>query len=191
MPASPSLSGRSRSSRIFSAAFSWSLKTRSARATWSTIAGKSGQVEDLTLRYVQLRDYEGNVHFVPNGEIGVVTSASRTFAYAVMDVIIALDQEIAPVIEILRETGAQLRAHSQFGPDILDELEIAGIETWNERGITLRARISVRALEQANVRREFLLRLKHAFDKNGIRQPQATVMLVGAPTHGPEGPPAK
>lgn len=155
-----------------------------------TIAGKSGQVEDLTLRYVQLRDYEGNVHFVPNGEIGVVTSASRTFAYAVMDVIIALDQEIAPVIEIMRETGAQLRAHSQFGPNILDELEIAGIETWNERGITLRARIRVRALEQASVRREFLLRLKHAFDKRKIRQPQTTVLLVGAPSHGPEGPPA-
>jgi small-conductance mechanosensitive channel len=156
-----------------------------------TIAGKSGQVEDLTLRYVQLRDYEGNVHFVPNGEIGVVTSASRTFAYAVMDVIIALDQEIAPVIEIMRETGAQLRAHSQFGPMILDELEIAGIETWSERGITLRSRIRVRALEQANVRREFLLRLKHEFDKGEIRQPKTTVMLVGAPEHGPEGPPAK
>src|SRR4051812_46222210 len=54
-----------------------------------TIAGKSGLVEDVTLRYVQLRDYEGNVHFVPNGEITVVTSSSRTFAYAVFDVSIA------------------------------------------------------------------------------------------------------
>src|ERR1044072_7215136 len=79
------------------------------------IAGKSGLVEDMTLRYVQLRDYEGNVHFVPNGEIGVVTSSSRTFAYAVVDVVIALDQDIAPVIELMRETGAQLRANSVFG----------------------------------------------------------------------------
>ena len=74
------------------------------------VAGKSGLVEDLTLRYVQLRDYEGNVHYVPNGEIGVVTSSSRTFAYAVVDVTIALDQDIAPVIDVMRETGAQLRA---------------------------------------------------------------------------------
>ncbi len=79
------------------------------------VAGKSGLVEDLTLRYVQLRDYEGNVHYVPNGEIGVVTSSSRTFAYAVVDVIIALDQDIAPVIDVMRETGAQLRANSVFG----------------------------------------------------------------------------
>ena len=69
------------------------------------VAGKSGLVEDLTLRYVQLRDYEGNVHYVPNGEIGVVTSSSRTFAYAVVDVTIALDQDIAPVIDVMRETG--------------------------------------------------------------------------------------
>ena len=81
------------------------------------IAGKSGLVEDLTLRYVQLRDYEGNVHFVPNGEIGVVTSSSRTFAYAVVDVIIALEQDIEPVIEVMREIGAQLRAHVGVRPE--------------------------------------------------------------------------
>src|SRR6187455_2681572 len=157
------------------------------------IVGKSGLVEDVTLRYVQLRDYEGNVHYVPNGEIGVVTSSSRSFAYAVVDVIIALDQDIAPVIEVMRETGAQMRANSVFGAKILDDLDIAGIEAWNERGITLRARFKVRALEQSNVKREFLLRLKHAFDKADIQQPRSTVTIMerGEPTARapvPEGP---
>jgi small-conductance mechanosensitive channel len=164
------------------------------------IAGKSGLVEDLTLRYVQLRDYEGNVHYVPNGEIAVVTSSSRTFAYAVVDVIIALDQDIAPVIDAMRETGAQLRNHSMFGDKILDDLEIAGVESWNERGITLRARIKVRALEQSNVKREYLMRLKHAFDKADIQQPRSTVTLMergvergsgsARPSSVPEGPPS-
>jgi moderate conductance mechanosensitive channel len=158
------------------------------------VAGKSGLVEDLTLRYVQLRDYEGNVHYVPNGEIGVVTSSSRTFAYAVVDVTIALDQDIAPVIEVMRETGAQLRANSVFGGKILEDLDIAGIEAWNDRGITLRARFKVRALEQSNVKREYLLRLKHAFDKADIQQPRSTVTIVerGGPARAPvpEGPPA-
>jgi moderate conductance mechanosensitive channel len=157
------------------------------------VAGKSGLVEDLTLRYVQLRDYEGNVHYVPNGEIGVVTSSSRTFAYAVVDIIIALDQDIAPVLEVMRDTAARLRAEPAFAPRILDDLDIAGIEAWNERGITLRARLKVRALEQANVKREYLLRLKHAFDKADIQQPRSTVTLMerGAPAArpAPEGPP--
>ncbi|MEO8017496.1 MAG: mechanosensitive ion channel family protein [Pseudomonadota bacterium] len=159
------------------------------------VAGKSGLVEDLTLRYVQLRDYEGNVHYVPNGEIGVVTSSSRTFAYAVVDVTIALEQDIAPVIDLMRETGAQMRANSVFGAKILEALDIAGIESWNDRGITLRARFKVRALEQSNVKREYLLRLKQAFDKADIQQPRSTVTIVErgnpvqrAPT--PEGPPA-
>jgi small conductance mechanosensitive channel len=156
------------------------------------VAGKSGLVEDLTLRYVQLRDYEGNVHYVPNGEIGVVTSSSRSFAFAVVDVMIALDQDIEPVIDVMRETGAQLRANSVFGPRILEDLDIAGVESWNERGITLRARMKVLALEQSNVRREYLMRLKYAFDRAGIRQPRSTLMLVGEgqARRAPEAPPS-
>ena len=155
------------------------------------IAGKSGLVEDLTLRYVQLRDYEGNVHYVPNGEIAVVTSASRSYAFAVVDVIIALEQEIAPVLEIMRETALQLRAHVNFKDKILDDLDIAGVDSWNERGITLRARIKVRALEQSGVRREYLLRLKQAFDEAGIQQPRSTMTLIGPRPDAPATSPAK
>ena len=135
------------------------------------IAGKSGLVEDLTLRYVQLRDYEGNVHYVPNGEIGVVTSSSRTFAYAVVDV--THRARTGHRAGDRRHAGDRRAAarHSVFGPKILEDLDIAGIEAWNDRGITLRARLKVRALEQANVKREYLLRLKHAFDK--ARHPAA------------------
>lgn len=156
------------------------------------IAGKSGLVEDLTLRYVQLRDYEGNVHYVPNGEIGVVTSSSRTFAFAVVDITIALEQDIQPVLDLMRETGAAMRAHATWGAKILEDLDIAGIESWNDRGITLRARMKVRALEQSNVKREFLMRLKQAFDKHDIQQPRSMVTLVNAPTRSPspEGPPS-
>jgi small conductance mechanosensitive channel len=158
------------------------------------VAGKSGLVEDITLRYVQLRDYEGNVHFVPNGEIAVVTNSSRTFAYAVVDVPIALDQPIEPVMQVMRDIAAQLRAHAAFAPKILDDLDIAGIESWDAGGIKLRARMKVQALEQAHVKREFLLRLKQAFDHHAIQQPRNTLMVIDktaqpdrAPV--PEGPP--
>jgi moderate conductance mechanosensitive channel len=158
------------------------------------IAGKSGLVEDVTLRYVQLRDYSGNVHFVPNGDISVVTSSSRTFAYAVVDVLIALDQPVEPVLDLMQEVSAQLRAHATLGSKILDDLEIAGIEQWDASGITLRARLKVYALEQANVKREFLLRLKQQFDEHRIRQPRNTLMVLdkgqSRTPAGPEGPPA-
>ena len=159
------------------------------------IAGKSGLVEDITLRYVQLRDYSGNVHFVPNGDISVVTSSSRTFAYAVVDVLIALEQPVEPVMDLMQEVSAQLRAHATMGSKILEDLDIAGIENWDATGITLRARLKVQALEQANVKREFLLRLKQQFDEHRIRQPRNTLMVLdkGAQPRSaaaPEGPPA-
>ena len=78
-----------------------------------------------------------------------------------------------------------------FESKILEDLDIAGIETWNDRGITLRARIKVRALEQSNVKREYLLRLKHAFDKADIQQPRSTVTIMErgcAGASAPEGP---
>ena len=156
------------------------------------IVGKAGEVEEVTLRYVRLRDGDGYVHFVPNGEIGVVTSSSRTFAYAVVDVVIALDQDIEPVIKVMREIGAQMRAHAVFGKKILDDLDIAGIESWNAAGITLRARMKVQALEQSHVKREFLLRLKQAFDHHAIQQPRNTVTMIEhapAQAKAPEGPP--
>ncbi|HEX6215731.1 MAG TPA: mechanosensitive ion channel domain-containing protein [Vicinamibacterales bacterium] len=158
------------------------------------IAGKSGLVEDVTLRYVQLRDYSGNVHFVPNGDISVVTSSSRTFAYAVIDVVIALDQPVDPVIDVMHQVAAQLRAHAEFGPKILEDLDIAGIESWTSGGITLRARMKAQALEQSNVKREFLLRLKKAFDDHRIQQPRNTVMMLDkvpeTRSAAPEGPPS-
>jgi len=160
-----------------------------------SIAGKSGLVEDITLRYVQLRDYEGNVHFVPNGEIGVVTNSSRTFAYAVVDVIIALDQPVEPVMRVMDEIAVQMRANAVFAPKILEDLDIAGIESWDAAGIKLRARMKVHALEQANVKREFLLRLKQAFDRHSIQQPRNTMVVIDKSQQAerapvPEGPPA-
>ena len=95
--------------------------------------------------------------------------------------IIALEQDIAPVIDVMRDAGAQLRANSVFGPKILEDLDIAGVESWNERGITLRARFKVQALEQSSVRREYLMRLKYAFDKANIQQPRSTTYLVPPP----------
>jgi small conductance mechanosensitive channel len=92
----------------------------------------------------------------------------------------------------MREIGAQMRAHATLGGKILDDLDIAGIESWNAGGITLRARMKVQALEQSHVKREFLLRLKQAFDHHDIQQPRNTVTMIeraAPPSKAPEGPP--
>ncbi len=135
------------------------------------IADHSGLVEEITLRHTRLRDYDGNVHYVPNGMIDSVVNMSRGYAQAVMDIGVAYRENTDQVYKVMRETARQLRADETFGPRILDDLEIAGVDKWADSAVVIRCRFKVLALEQWGVRREYLRRLKMAFDEAGIEIP--------------------
>ncbi|HXF46596.1 MAG TPA: mechanosensitive ion channel family protein [Burkholderiaceae bacterium] len=135
------------------------------------IADKSGLVEEVTLRRVKLRDYDGSVHYIPNGQITIVTNRSTEFAFALIEAGIAYKENIDAALDVLRKVGAELRADPAFGPKILEDLDVAGVERWEDSAIVLRCRFKVLPLEQWNVRREFLRRLKAAFDAAGIEIP--------------------
>jgi small conductance mechanosensitive channel len=152
-------------------------------------AGKSGLVEEVTLRYVRLRDYDGIVHFIPNHLITTVSNMSRGFAQAVIDVGIAYSEEVDDALQVMRQVGAQLREDKVFGPKILSDLEIAGVEKWAESALILRCRFKVVTLEQWNVRREYLRRLKKAFDAHRIEIPYPRLTVyAGQPTDGSASP---
>jgi small conductance mechanosensitive channel len=135
------------------------------------VGGHAGVVEEVTLRYVRLRDAEGAVHYVPNGVIATVTNRSREFAYALVEIGINYRQNIDQVFEVMREVGAGLQADPDFGSRILEPIEINGVNDWADSSVIIRCRIKVRAMEQWSVRREFLRRLKNAFDDKGIDIP--------------------
>lgn len=141
------------------------------------VGGKAGLVEDLTLRYVRLRDFEGSVHYVPNGLITAVTNKSRGYAYAVIDVSVAYRENIDEVCEVIREVAGELRATEDYGAKILEDIEIAGVQDWANSAVVLRCRFKTVALEQWSVRREFLRRLKNAFDMHGIEIPYPHLTL--------------
>jgi len=144
------------------------------------IAGKSGLVEEVTLRYVRLRDFEGHVHFVPNGEIKLVTNRTRGFAQAAIEVGIGYGADIEQAFAIMREVGEALRADPDWQGRIADDVEVIGVERLDNSAVVLRCRLKViPAIEQWNVKREFQKRLKKAFDQRGIEIPfpQLTVHL--------------
>lgn len=140
--------------------------------------GKSGTVEELTLRYLRLRDYSGNVHYIPNGNITVVTNMSLGFAYAVIDIGVAYAERIDEVIALMRRVGETLRTDPSFATRILEPLEVAGVEQWADSAVVIRCRFKVAPLEQWSVRREYLARIKAAFDEAGIEIPFPHVKLV-------------
>jgi small-conductance mechanosensitive channel len=133
------------------------------------IAGKSGEVEEITLRYVRLRDSEGYVHFIPNGEIKVVVNRTRTHAFANVDVGVPDDVDFDAVFKAMRDVGAALRADPQFAPLMLGDVEVLGVERWELWGMMLRCRLKVLPHERDSVRREFTRRLASEFQKRGLK----------------------
>ena len=150
--------------------------------------GKAGLVEELTLRYLRLRDYSGNVHYVPNGEITVVTNMSLGYAYAVIDADVGYGEDIDRVEAVMRAVGEGMRRDNVFAAKILEDLEIAGVDQWADSAIVIRCRFKVQPLEQWNVRREYLRRLKQAFDREGIEIPYQHIQVVYDAANAKGGP---
>ncbi len=149
------------------------------------VAGIGGLVEEMTLRYVRLRDYDGNVHFVPNGQIDTVTNRARAFAFSVMDIGIAYRESVEEAIEVIREVGREMRSDDSLGPRILEDLDVAGVDQWGDSAVVIRCRFKVKPLEQWGVRRAFLQRLKTAFDARGIEIPYPHLTVyAGEPKEG-------
>lgn len=133
--------------------------------------GKSGFVEEVTLRYIKMRDYSGNVHYVPNGGINAVTNMSRGFAHSVIDIRVAYKEDINKVMQIMTEVGQSIREDDAFAHKILDEMEMAGVDNLADSSVIIRCRFKVLPLEQWGIRREYLKRIKKAFDTQGIEIP--------------------
>lgn len=141
------------------------------------IAGKTGTVEEVTLRYVRLRDYEGAVHYVPNSSISVVTNRTRTFAYAVTDIGVAYKENLDRVYEVMRSVAQQMIEDQALKDKILGELEIAGVEGLGDSAIMIRSRLMVKAQDQALIRRELQERIKKAFDLHQIEIPYKHLVI--------------
>ena len=149
------------------------------------VAGKAGVVEEVTLRYVRLRDGDGFVHFVPNGEIKLVTNRTRGFARAVIDVGVGYGSDIEQAFAVMREVAKAMRADPNWQNRIADDLEVLGVDKLDNSAVLLRVQLRVvPPIERDNVRREFQKRIKLAFDERGIEIPfpQLTVHGVSLPS---------
>jgi small-conductance mechanosensitive channel len=133
-----------------------------------TIAGATGTVEDIQFRVTVLRDEEGNVHFVPNGQI---TVTSNLYARPVLDIGIAYGADVDRAMEVMLDALKQLAEDPEWRDRITDEPEMLGVEELADSAVVLRARLPTTADERWSVRREALRRIKKRFDAEGIEIP--------------------
>jgi small conductance mechanosensitive channel len=144
------------------------------------IADKSGYVEAMTLRLVTLRDENGNVHYIPCGEIKMVTNMTKNFSRYVLKISLPYVTDVDKVIEMVKEIDEELRVDPEYGDDILEPIEIMGIDQFENNAIVLKARTKTKPIKQWRVGREFNRRLKLRLDKAGIEMPYSNISLVMA-----------
>jgi small-conductance mechanosensitive channel len=136
------------------------------------LGGPSGSVEEVTLRYVRLRNFDGHVIFVPNGGITTVKNMTRDFATAVVKVGIAYREDVDEAFEVMKQVGRELRADPALGANLADDVEIIGVDEWGDSSVNVVCRLKVvPPIQQWAMRREFLKRLKKAYDARGIEIP--------------------
>jgi small conductance mechanosensitive channel len=153
------------------------------------VAGKSGLVEKMSLRVVQLRDAEGIMHVVPNGEIKVVSNKTRGWARAVVDVGVPYDENVDRAIEILRDEAAQFATDKAWGAQLDGAVEVLGVESLSDSAVVLRTVIRTQPGSQWSVAREFRRRIKNRFDRESLEIPfpqrRVHVRVEGAPDTDP------
>lgn len=135
------------------------------------IAGKGGLVEKVNLKMTILRDLAGNVHYIPNGNIDVVTNMTKGYSRYVFEIGVAYREDVDEVIEVIKEVDEDLRKDEDFKDDILEPIEILGLDQFADSAIIIKARVMTKPIKQWRIGREYNRRLKKAFDARDIEIP--------------------
>ena len=142
----------------------------------------SGTVEAVGLRVTRLRDVEGTVWYVRNGEILRVGNQSQNWARTVLDISVGYHENLARVRTILKDVAHQLWEDPAFRPVIIEEPEVWGVQSLSPEAVVVRVTLKTAPLEQWRVAREMRERIKDRFDSEGIAMPQRVAWT--APTEG-------
>ncbi len=135
------------------------------------VNGTGGLVEQINFRTTVLRDQAGTVHIIPNGNISTLSNMTREWSAYVFEIGVAYGENTDHVIEVIREVGKTMREDSTFGPSILEDPEIFGVDKLDDSAVIIKGRIRTKPIRQWDVGRQFLRRVKYAFDENNIEIP--------------------
>jgi len=135
------------------------------------INGTGGLVEQINFRTTILRDLAGVVHIFPNGSITTLSNLTSEWSAYVFEIGIAYGENTDHVIEIMKDVGKTMREDPEYCNYMLEEPDIFGIEKFADSAVVIKGRIKTKPIRQWVVGREFLRRIKYAFDENNIEIP--------------------
>jgi small conductance mechanosensitive channel len=130
-----------------------------------------GKVEKITLRMTVLRDAAGVAHFIPHGAITMVSNTSHGWSRVNVEVAIPYKEDPDKVMEVLKAICAELRADEHFGPLILEDADMLGVDALTDSGVIVKFLVKTRPTKQGEVKRELLRRIKKRFEQLGFDFP--------------------
>lgn len=135
------------------------------------INGTGGLVEKINFRTTVLRDLAGVVHVFPNGTITSLSNLTNTWSAYVFEIGVAYKEDTDQVISIMKEVGASMFEEQHYKSRMLEEPEIFGVDKFADSSVIIKGRIRTKPIRQWEIGREYLRRVKYAFDANGIEIP--------------------
>lgn len=141
----------------------------------------TGTVEAVGLRVTRLRDVDGTVWYVRNGEILRVGNQSQNWARTVLDISVGYQEDLARIRRILKDVAQELWQDPKYKSVIIEEPEVWGVQSLSADSVVVRVTLKTAPMEQWNVAREMRERIKARFDAEGIVMPLSLRMPHAAP----------
>jgi len=135
------------------------------------INGTGGLVEQINFRTIVLRDLGGVVHIFPNGTITTLSNLTNEWSAYILEIGVAYKEQTDTVIEIMHEVGRSMRTDETYGRLMIEDPEIFGVDKFADSAVIIKGRIKTKPIRQWEVGREYLRRIKLAFDENNIEIP--------------------
>lgn len=153
------------------------------------IAGVGGLVEEVKLRTIVLRDESGSIHVIPNGSINTVKNMTQLYSYYVFNIGVAYRENVDEVMVLLKDIAEELRHDMKFSDDILEPLEMWGVDRFADSAVIIKCRIKTKPIQQWRIGREMNRRIKNLFDAKGIEMPYPHQTIYwGVPKDGSPSP---
>ena len=142
-----------------------------------TVNNSTGTVEKVTLTMIVIRTFNGDVHFLRNGQIDTIINQTKEFSTPTFNFSVAYKTDITQAINVLKDLGHQLRELPEYSKYILSDLEVFGLNEFQDSALIIYCRIKTTPQEQWMVKRKFNQMVKEGFEKAGIEIPFPQVVV--------------
>ncbi len=142
------------------------------------LVGIGGLVEEVNLRRTVLRDLDGTVHSIPNGEIRIASNLTREWSRVNLNIPVAYEEDLDRVTAVINRVGQEMAQDVYFGPLITEAPQVLRVDDFAESAMMLKVLGVTKPIRQWEVMGEFRKRLKLAFDREGIRIPYPHQVVI-------------